>query len=187
MRTSQHGIDLIKKYEGCKLTAYRLSGEKFNTIGYGHYGSDVTDGMVITQARAEELLRDDLLKFESAVSKTDLDLTQNSFDALVSFAYNCGQGNLLRLVRNRTQKEIANTILAYNKSNGKVLSGLTKRRKEESELFISGIKPVSTVAKEVLDGLWDAGTRRKHRLVAAGYDYKEVQNEVNRIIAEDDE
>ena len=67
MKTSQQGVDLIKKYEGCKLVAYRLKGEKYNTIGYGHYGPDVKDGMVITKTEAEALLKIDLQKFESYV------------------------------------------------------------------------------------------------------------------------
>lgn len=139
MKTSQNGIDLIKKYEGCRLTAYKaVSTEKYYTIGYGHYGSDVTKGMTITKAKAEELLKSDLAKFEKAVAGYNLNwINQNRFDALVSFAYNCGTGNLKSLLASgtRTAEQVSAKITAYNKAGGKVLAGLTKRRKAEKELF----------------------------------------------------
>ena len=97
MRTSKAGIELIKRFEGCRLTAYKpIEAERYYTIGYGHYGPDIYDGMKITQAQADALLIEDLKKFEDAVRKTNLALTQNQFDALVSFAYNCGAGSLQR-------------------------------------------------------------------------------------------
>jgi len=184
MKTSSTGIELIKKYEGCKLLAYKLPGEKYHTIGYGHNGQDVEAGQVITHERAEELLKHDLARFEKAVDKTGLDLTQKSFDALVSFAYNCGAGNLSRLCKNRTQWEIAAKMLTYNRANGKVLSGLTRRRKDEAGLFRSGIKSDHEIALEVLDDLWGGGVTRKNRLTAAGYSYGNVQKEVNRILSD---
>lgn len=93
--------------------------------------------MIISQAEAEAILVNDLKKYEQAVNSTGLTLNQSQFDALVSFAYNCGVGNLKKLVANRTPEQIADAMLAYNKGSGKVLPGLTKRRQEERALFLS--------------------------------------------------
>lgn len=189
MKTSNAGIHIIMKYEGCRLKAYKaLPTEKYYTIGYGHYGKDVSKDMVITQAEAIKLLNKDLKKFETFVNNKNLNLTQNMFDALVSFTYNCGSGNLAKLVYNRSLKEIAEAMLKYNKANGKVYSGLTKRRKEEHDLFLKDYKEIPTdkdnekIAREVIEGKWGNGKVRKDRLTEAGYDYKTIQTLVNRII-----
>ena len=107
----------------------------------GHYGADVTEGMTITQEKADEYLVEDLKISESHVRGICgyLNLNQNQFDALVSFTYNCGFGNLTKLTakQTRTIEEIAEHIEAYNKgAGGKVLAGLVRRRKEEKELFL---------------------------------------------------
>lgn len=137
MTTSKNGIDLIKQFEGCRLKAYKaLPSEQYYTIGYGHYGADVTAGMTISQADADEFLKRDLTKSEMYVEKTGLKLNQNQFDALVSFTYNCGPGNLLKLVAGRTILQIGDAILKYNKAGGKVLKGLTRRREAERALFL---------------------------------------------------
>lgn len=143
MVTSQEGINLIKKYEGLRLEAYKaLPTEKYYTIGYGHYGSDVKAGDAIAVEQAEDLLKQDLEKFERAVEKynSQYNWSQCQFDALVSFSYNCGIGNLDKLVAfgTRSIQEITDKIPAYNKAGGKVLNGLTKRRNAEQLLFISG-------------------------------------------------
>jgi len=189
MLISKNGIDFIKRFEGCSLKAYKADkSERFYTIGYGHYGSDVKRDMIITLSEAEELLRKDLTKYESAVNRLNLNLTHNQFDALVSFTYNCGQTNLHTLVRNRTLSQIADALLLYNKCGGKVLDGLTKRRKAERELFLKDYACVSasndlrTVAMEVIDGKWGNGSTRKDKLTEAGYNYRAVQNEVNKIL-----
>lgn len=134
MMTSNAGINLIKKFEGCRLAAYKDTVGVW-TIGYGHTGG-VTPGMKITQADADTFLRKDLTKFEGYVNSLTITLSQNEFDALVSFTYNCGYGNLKKLVKGRNKIEIANALLLYNKAGGKVLAGLTKRRKEEQALFL---------------------------------------------------
>lgn len=141
MKTSENGIDLIKKFEGCKLTAYR-DPVGVLTIGYGHTGADVKEGQKITQKKADALLKEDLEKFETGVNLLILAkyrFTQNEFDALVSFAYNLGLGNLKKLTGNgkRNKGQIADAIPLYNKAGGKVLSGLVKRRKAEQELFLT--------------------------------------------------
>lgn len=137
MHISQEGINLIKSFEGCRLTAYKaLSTEQYHTIGYGHYGADVKPGQTITQSKAEELLKKDLGRFEKYVESTGLKLNQHEFDSLVSFTYNCGPGNLRKLVNGRTHAQIADALLNFNHAGGKELAGLTRRRKAERELFL---------------------------------------------------
>lgn len=137
MRTSSKGIALIKSFEGCRLQAYRDSVGVL-TIGYGHTGG-VKAGRVISQGFAEELLKADLTKFERNVAKyTPFVMNQNQFDALVSFAFNCGAGNLKKLVSGRTPAQVAAKIPEYNKAGGRVLAGLTRRRQAERALFLSG-------------------------------------------------
>jgi len=138
MKISAEGLALIKAHEGCKLTAYKaVSTEKYYTIGYGHYGADVKKGMKITQAQADAYLVSDLAKFEAKVEKynSKYHFNVNQFSALVSFAYNVGSIDQLTANGTRTIAQISAKILEYNKSGGKVLSGLTKRRKAEKALF----------------------------------------------------
>lgn len=137
-RISQNGLNLIMKFEGCRLQAYRCAAGVW-TIGYGHTAG-VSSGMKITRAQAEEYLKQDCRKFENYVNnKTYVPVTeqlnQNQFDALVSFAFNCGQGNLKKLCSGRTTAQIAAAIPKYNKAAGKVLSGLVRRRAAEQALF----------------------------------------------------
>jgi len=138
---SQKGIDLIKKYEGCRLKAYKLAGERYFTIGYGHSGADVYDGMSISQAEAENMLRSDLVKFEGYVKKyvNDITLTQHRLDALVSYTYNRGPGKLsAELAANcHTVQEYADGIVKYWGSNQRYKDALIRRRKEEKALFLS--------------------------------------------------
>mgnify|MGYP004442585895 FL=1 len=141
MRTSKRGIDLIKKYEGCKLSAYKCPAGVW-TIGYGHTGG-VRQGQVITMEQAEEYLKQDLQKFEKGIDGYGLKLSQNQFDALVSFAYNLGLGNLSsstllrKAKKNPMDTSIYNEFLRWNKAGGKVLSGLTKRRTTEAKLYFT--------------------------------------------------
>ena len=143
MEITNKGLDLIKNFEGCRLKAYKpVALEKYWTIGWGHYGPDVKEGMTITQQEADDLLKLDVKAYENEVNKTCkyLKLNQNQFDALVSFTFNCGAGNLLRLTANKTRskEEIAEHIEAYNKgAGGVVLPGLVKRRAAEKALYLS--------------------------------------------------
>lgn len=143
LKTSSKGLALIKGYEGCRLTAYKaVSTEKYYTIGYGHYGSDVKAGMRISQAQAEAYLVADLAKFEKYVNAYNLSwINQNRFDALVSFTYNCGAANLKSLLNNgkRTAEQVSSKFASYNKAGGKVLAGLTKRRAAEKKLFDTAV------------------------------------------------
>lgn len=136
MKISKNGIELIKKYEGCSLTAYRCPAGKW-TIGFGHTGN-VGENDKITQQQAEAYLVADVSKYEKCVAKYEkYKWNQNEFDALVSFAYNIGSIDGLTEKGTRSKQEIAEKILLYNKAFGKVLTGLARRRKEERALFMT--------------------------------------------------
>lgn len=136
MKTSQTGIDLIKKYEGCRLESYICSAGIW-TIGYGHT-KGVKQNDKITQAQADAYLAEDLSEFEKKVAKYEkYKWNQNEFDALVSFAYNVGNIDKVTAGGTRTKKEISEKILLYNKAAGKVLAGLERRRKAERALFLT--------------------------------------------------
>lgn len=142
-RIGQAGLALIKQYEGCRLAAYRCAAGVW-TIGYGHTAG-VHSGMTITQAQADAYLQQDIAKFEGYVNNPayvpiTANLNQNQFDALVSFAFNLGAGNLRKLCKGRTVAQIAQAMTQYCKANGKVLAGLKRRRAAEQALFN---KPVS--------------------------------------------
>lgn len=142
MRTSSKGVSLIKSFEGCRLKAYKCPAGVW-TIGYGHTAG-VKEGDTITQEQADEYLRNDLAKYEKAVLNYDgiYNFNQNQFDALVSFTYNCGAGNLKNLTQSgkRTLAQIRERLLLYNKAGGVVLRGLQRRRAAEKELFDTPIK-----------------------------------------------
>lgn len=141
MDISQKGIDLIKSFEGLRLEAY-YDAVGVLTIGYGHT-KGVVEGQVITEEEAEELLRNDLEIYEDAViNATVVDLTQGEFDALVSFTYNLGAGNLrrstlLKLLNEDDKEGAANEFLKWNKAGGRVLNGLVRRRQAERDMFLS--------------------------------------------------
>lgn len=142
-RIGQAGLALIKQHEGCRLAAYRCAAGVW-TIGYGHTAG-VHSGMTITQAQADAYLQQDIAKFEGYVNNPAYvpiteQLNQNQFDALVSFAFNLGAGNLRKLCKGRTAAQIAQAMTQYCKANGKVLAGLRRRRAAEQALFN---KPVS--------------------------------------------
>lgn len=190
---SQEGLDLIKSCEGCRLTAYKaVPTEKYYTIGWGHYGEEITKDTRITQAEADSLLMHDLEKYEHAVTRQKIKFpayqgspTQLQFDGLVSFAYNCGCSNLTKLCKNRTIEEIQQKIMLYNKSGGKVLSGLTKRREAERNLLIRGTQTIDQIVDDVLNNKYGSGSKRIMMLENAGYIYNEVQKAVNERLKND--
>lgn len=151
-KTSDKGIELIKGFEGCSLSAYKCPAGVW-TIGYGHTGKvdgkAISSGMRITQAKAVQLLREDLASFEAAVNAAVKALiTQNMFDALVSFAYNCGAGalrnsTLLKKLNAGDYSGAADEFQKWNKSGGKVLNGLVRRREAERKLFLNGATDVT--------------------------------------------
>ena len=181
-KLSKNGLQLIKKLEGCELIAYKDSGGVY-TIGYGHT-KNVKRGMTITQKQAEVFLKEDCNKFVDHVNKymNTYNFNQNQFDALVSFAFNIGSINELTKNGSRSISEISNKILLYNKCNGKFVKGLLNRRKAEKQLFDKPVKTTTQIAKEVIKGLWGNGNSRKQKLLEKGYDYKVVQEEVNKLL-----
>lgn len=149
MHISKNGLDLIKKYEGLYLNAYKCPAGVL-TIGYGTTNADkdvtlfaINSKTKITKEKAEELLKKSIeKKYEPLVNKYNdkYKFNQNEFDALVSFAYNIGSINQLTQNGRRTKKEIAAAMLKYNHASGKILKGLTRRREEEKALFLKEIK-----------------------------------------------
>ena len=137
----QKGMELLKRFEGCRLTAYRLKNETYYTIGYGHNGPDVVEGMTISQEKADEIFRVDLARFERYVKTyvTDIVLTQNRLNALVSYCYNRGPGRLKdELAYNcHTVQQYADGIVKYWGSNQAYKDALIKRRKAERDMFLS--------------------------------------------------
>jgi len=134
------GLDLIKSFEGLKLRAY-LCPAKVWTIGYGSTGPHVTPGKVITEAQANDLLQDDLDRFEKAVTRlVTVPLTQNQYDALVSFAFNVGisaleRSTLLKRVNAKLFDQAKAEFSKWNRAGGRPLAGLTRRRAAEAALF----------------------------------------------------
>lgn len=141
MKTGARGLALIKEFEGCELEAYQDVVGVW-TIGYGHTGADVDPDLYITQAVADELLARDLARFEAGVSRmAKVPLTQNEFDALVSFSFNLGLANLagstlLRLLNAGQKVAAAAEFPRWNRAGGRVLAGLTRRRVAEQSLFL---------------------------------------------------
>lgn len=143
MKLSQRGIDLIKQFEGFSSKAYPdpATGGAPWTIGYGTT-KGVKPGMVITAEQAEKMLRDDVAKFESGVSSLiTAPTTQGQFDAMVSLAYNIGLGNfgkstLLKKHNARCYTCAADQFRVWNRANGKVMNGLTKRRAAERQVYM---------------------------------------------------
>lgn len=152
MKTSQNGIDLIKKFEGCRLKAYKCAADVW-TIGYGHT-KGVEPYEIITLTEAEKLLREDLSEYESNVDKYKLRYgwNQNEFDALVSFAFNLGSIDKLTANGTRSRATIADKMLTYNKAGDKVLAGLTKRRQAERELFLTPVQQQYVSKNKTTDG-----------------------------------
>ena len=134
------GLALIKKFEGCELEAYQCSAGVW-TIGYGHT-KDVVEGMTITQEEAEQMLVDELHEYESYINKyVTVALSQNQFDALVSWEYNLGPANLsastmLKVLNSGEYEDVPAQMKRWNKAGGKVLEGLIRRREAEACLFV---------------------------------------------------
>ena len=152
-RIGAKGLALIKEFEGLKLKAYLCPAQVW-TIGYGSTGAHVREGMVITEARAEELLREDLERFERGVAKLAPNATQEQFDAMVSLAFNIGTGDLdlndgdtkeegftassvLRHHRAGRHAQAAEAFALWNKAGGRVQKGLVRRRAAEAALYRS--------------------------------------------------
>ena len=139
MKTGTKGIELIKYFEGCELEAYKCAAGGW-TIGYGHI-KGVTPESVITQEQAEQMLGEELNEYESYINDmVTTPLSQNQFDALVSWVYNLGGGNLkastlLKVLNSGDFNGVPAQLMRWNKAGGKVLEGLTRRRQAEADLF----------------------------------------------------
>lgn len=159
METSKQGIDLITHFEGIKLKPYLCPANKV-TVGVGKVLLDNNEKMLegkeglekakklfpelqeITREKAVELLHEDLKPYEKSINSLGLSFKQQEFDSLVSFIYNLGfksllSSTLLKRIKSK-QGDIEEAFLMWNKCNGKVLDGLTKRRKAEATLFLTG-------------------------------------------------
>jgi GH24 family phage-related lysozyme (muramidase) len=144
-KVSDDGIALVANFEGLRLEAYKpVKSEEHWTIGYGHYGPDVKPGMKITKARALELLRQDVKQAEGTVRSTvKVPLRQQEYDALVSFCFNVGPGafgssTMVRLLNQKHYGAASRQFIRWNKDGtGRVLLGLSRRRRAERTLFRS--------------------------------------------------
>lgn len=140
MNTSDKGINLIKKYEGCKLYAYRDSVGVL-TIGYGTT-KGVKAGMSITQQQAESFLKRDIVPLEKVLNSMNINFTQGQFDALISFQYNLGAANFKSstmykyIVARKSDLEITDQMVKWHNAGGKPLLGLKKRRIAEANMFL---------------------------------------------------
>lgn len=178
---SKVGIDLIKSFEGCYLKAYKCPAGVW-TIGWGTTepidGVKPHEGMVITQKQADELLIKNLKGYENAVNKyVTYSINQNQFDALVSFAYNCGNGalktsTLLKKLNAGDVHGAANEFLRWNKANGKVLNGLTRRREAERKLFLKEEEEVVKNIKINLNGV----EKNVNAIEKDGHNYVKLQD-----------
>lgn len=163
MKIDKTGINLIHKFESCKLKSYKAhKSEKYYTIGWGHYGKDVKQGQTITKAKADELFNKDIKVFENGVNNlVKIKITQSMFNALVSFSYNVGLGalknsSLLKYVNSKQFEKASNEFKKWNKCGGEVLKGLVRRREERKEFLrmgvnVEGVK--QNVSRETLPDL----------------------------------
>ncbi len=153
MKITKEGLELIKRFEGFRGQAYRDPVGVW-TIGYGHTSAAgaplVTQGMVVTAAEAEEILRQDVAMFEDGVdAAVSRDISAAQFSALVSFAYNVGLGNfkkssVLKAVNAGNFEAVPRRLHLWNKAGGRVLAGLIRRRAEEGAMFVKSAKPMLT-------------------------------------------
>ena len=146
MRIGEKGAALIKSFEGCRLEAYPDPGTGGDpwTIGWGHTGPEVGPGLSISQQEADAYFVADVAKFERCVTGALLvDITQDQFDALCSFAYNVGcsamaGSTLVKLLNNGDVEGAAQQFGRWNKAGGRAMAGLTRRREAERALFQGG-------------------------------------------------
>lgn len=144
MKTSDAGIALIKRWEGCRLTAYLCPANVW-TIGVGHTAAmgdpSPVSGMRITEAEADAILRRDLAKIERDVdAAVAVHLNQRQFDTLVSFVFNVGIGafrksTLLKKLNATDYDAVPSELMKWNRAGGRVMPGLTNRRKAEADFW----------------------------------------------------
>lgn len=144
MRTSDRAINFIADFEGFVGKIYK-DAAGYPTIGYGHLlkpGEENKFSKGISKSEAIQLLKEDVREAERAVNRlVDVPISQNEFDALVSFTFNLGQGNLrsstlLKKLNENDKEEAGNQFLRWNRAGGKVLAGLVRRREAERDMFL---------------------------------------------------
>lgn len=180
MKTSQAGIDIIKQFEGCRLTAYldRIADPPVWTIGFGCTGPGIRQGLTITRDDADQMLADRLAQeFEPGVlaALEGAPVSQPQFDAMVSLAWNIGvpafkASSVARYHRAGNYPAAADAFKRWIMAGGKVIDGLVRRREEERALYLSGsaattdappeTDPIIAAMKQVQSGLRDAGLYR---------------------------
>ncbi len=139
MKISAKGFNFIRQHEGLRLKAYQCSADVW-TIGYGHT-QGVSMGDTCTREQAEQWIMEDIAWAEKAVNRQGLNINQNQFDALVSFVFNLGEtafksSTLLKKIKaNPNDPTIADEFAKWKYAGGKVVAGLAKRRKNESNLY----------------------------------------------------
>jgi lysozyme len=143
MKINNKGLQLIKDFEGCRLKVYK-DAVGFNTVGWGHLvlsEDNLQYNDIITQEKADELLKQDLEHFEKGISKLlKVQVTENQFAAIVSLAFNIGlqvfaKSSVLRYINTGYPVLAGQRILLFNKAGGKVLAGLTRRREAEKKMY----------------------------------------------------
>lgn len=176
-------MNLIKEFEGCRLTAYKpVPWEQMYTIGWGHYG--VTAGTTWTKAQADSQLEIDINnKYAPMVDAyVKGKANQNEFDALVSLAYNCGNVFVADGWAGFSHAYVAGMIPKYRNAGGQVLQGLVRRRQAELDLFN---KPVSSNSNQnnqtggeiqmyLIEGLDNSG-KTKHFYISDGVSVRHVR------------
>lgn len=192
MKASDNLKILIKYWEGAQLKAYKAHpSEEYWTIGYGHYGPDVYEGMEITAEQANAYFEQDIAQFEAAArrinEKYGLNANQNQFDALVSLAYNFGPGwveantgwRLARYIKSNFRDsygnpipdlEIADAFAVLCSAGGEILPGLVKRRINEAEIFLYGSYDTALTNFVVVIIDANGGTADGNRVVAYNKD-----------------
>ena len=141
-RPSENCIDLITPFEPCHLEAYKNPAGVW-VIGYQHTANVVPGMKLANEAQARELLREDIVKYGTQVQNAinsgaiSFEMNQNRFDALTAFTFNCGSGNLLKLVKGHTADVVADKFLAFTNGGGKRLPILAQRRQAEKALFLA--------------------------------------------------
>ena len=163
METNQLGLNLIKSFEGCHLTAYKLSGEKYYTIGYGHsFDNSVQAGTTWTQTQADNMLKQDLKQYEKYVNDIALsrfNLNENQFSALVSYCYNRGPGGLRQLINNSNSvNSIGDNITVFWGSAILYYNGLMRRRRAEQALFKTPVPQLAPKHVKKSPGEYTVGT-----------------------------
>ena len=142
LSTSQAMVDIIKEQEGLSLKACKaIPSEEYWTIGYGHYGAEVSADQTITEREAEALLKSDLKVFENAVnSAVNCELSQSQFDACISLAYNIGIGafansDIVEFINSGKFGHACVDFPSWRTAGGQILAGLFSRRQIEMEYF----------------------------------------------------